>query len=180
MIDRDYSALQALIESELPPLAYMGLWEYGVTSVNADGSVNGEPTTDLVPLPSLNMVPARSLAIGGVGTPKVGTLFLVEFRNIDGRSYGFVSVDAVAQTATVDATDTVSVGPTAANPVALGPASAEVARAGDAAFVYWPVGLLNGTFAPTGGSPTPLVNFPCQVLTPAPCLICYGNDRVLS
>lgn len=112
--DRFLTAIRKLILQECPSLTYAGLWEYAVTSVNSDGSVNGTPTDAAIPLPALNSVPIGALAAGGVSAPTVGTAFLVEFANQHGAKYMLVSAAPVVETSTLDATATVNMGPTAA------------------------------------------------------------------
>ncbi len=119
--DRLLTAIRKIILQECPSLTYAGLWEYVVHSVNDDGSVNGTPTDMAIPLPGLNDVPIGALAAGGVARPTVGTTFLVEFANQHGAKYMLVSAAPVVETATLDATDTVNMGPTA--PVNLGSGS---------------------------------------------------------
>lgn len=178
--DRILDTVKALILDEMPGLTYMGLWEYSVTRVNGDGTIEGAPTDARIPLPPLGSVPIAALAAGGVSEPVPGALFLVEFHDIDGSRYGMISCSSVVKTATLDAVDGVSLAPSASSPLRLGPAEKAVARVGDQIQVFWPLGLLNGVFTPTGGSPVTLTDVPIQLLTPAPALITYGNDGVLS
>lgn len=117
--DRFLSAIRKLILQECPSLTYAGLWEYAVTSVNSDGSVNGTPTDSTIPLPGLNNVPLGGLAAGGTSVPTVGTNFLVEFGDQDGSKYIVTSVAPTVKDATIDAFVSVNMGPTA--PVNLGP-----------------------------------------------------------
>jgi hypothetical protein len=177
-VDRILEPLRALIYDEVPGLGLLGLWEYSVTGVNADGSVNGEPTTGIVPLPPLNSVPCGALVAGGVCAPTVGTRFLVEFRNVDGARYAFVSADTLARTVTLDAAETVNVGPSASNPVPLAGGTTKIARSGDQCTAFWPQSVtLTGTLIPPSGGSVPLVGN-AQILGSVPCLIVYGNEEV--
>jgi hypothetical protein len=116
---------------------------------------------------------------GGVSSPTVGTTFLVEFRNIDGARYAFVSVDALVKTATIDANTSVNIGPTVKNPIVLANGTKGAARSGDQCQVQWPPGLLNGAVL-VGSVSTPVVNEPIYFLTPVPALITYGNEDILA
>jgi hypothetical protein len=178
--DRIAATIRALILNEVPELVYAATYEYAVTAVRGDGSVDGTCTDPSAGVPDLNAVPMGALACGGVSTPTVGSLFLVDFLNADGTRYAVVSC-ALVKVATLDASSTVNVGPSASNPVKLGPSpAAKVARVGDQITVYWPPGLLNGTLTPPSLPPVPIVNLPMQILTPAPALITTGNEQVLS
>lgn len=177
-LDRIKEPLLAIIHDEMPGLGYLGLWEYAVTSVNADGSVNGE-TTGSIEVPALNSIPVGALVSGGVSSPVVGSTFLVEFRNIDGARYAFVSVDPIVQTSTLDASGAVNLGPTASAGVVLAGGTNGVARSGDQCQVQWPMGLLNGNVV-VGSTTTVVVNTPIYFLTPVPALITYGNEEILA
>lgn len=175
--DRIAATMRALILRELPELVFAATYEYAVTAVHADGSIDGTVTDAGTLMPDLNRVPFAALVCGGVSQPTVGTLFLVDFVNADGARYAVVSASPTVRTSTLDAEGTVNVGPSAGK-VNLGPApSQDLARVGDRLTVFWPVGLLNGTLA-TAPTPTPVVNVPIQMLTPAPALISYGNAEV--
>ena len=180
-IDRIREPLIALIHDEFPGLGYLGLWEYVISSVNADGSVNGQ-TTATVEVPPLNNVPIGALVAGGVSNPTVGTTFLVEFRNIDGARYAFVSVDALVKTATIDANTSVNIGPTAKNPIVLANGTKQKARSGDQLTCFWPLDMTItvGTLTLTAGGTLPLAGYGVQLLGTIPALIVYGNEDVLS
>ncbi len=179
--DRFLSAIRRVIAAEFPQLAYAGLWEYAVTSVNDDGTINGMPTDATITLPAMNRVPLRALACGGLSEPTVGSRFLVEFGNMDGTKYACVGVDPTVRVATIDATGTVSMGVQA--PCNLGPGEDEIARNGDSITVWFPQGTLAGDLTPEGGGPVikiPTANDPgpLQILNPAPGLIVGGTSRV--
>jgi hypothetical protein len=180
--DRIAATLRAIILAECPGLVYAATYEYAVTSVNDDGSINGTVTDPSIPVPDLNHVPMGALVCGGVSEPTVGTLFLVDFINEGGARYACLSAAPVPRTVTLDATNSVSIGPSASNPIELGPAPAKkLARVGDQLTVYWPEGLLTGSLVPIAGPPAvPIVDVPIQILTPAPALISYGSDKVLA
>ena len=164
--DRIAETIRLLILHEVPELVYAATYEYAVTEVRADGSVDGRCTDAGCMMPDLNAVPYGALVCGGVAEPAVGSLFLVDFVNADGARYVVVSASPLVHTATVDATERVDIAPSSR--VNLGPTpSADLARVGDRITAFWPVGLLNGTLA-TVPTPTPVVNTPIQMLTPAP------------
>jgi hypothetical protein len=176
--DRLGWAIRALILEQCPGLTFSATWEYAVTSTNADGTINGEPTDPSSPVPALNNVSWGTLAAGGVSQPAIGARFLVDFLDADGSRYAAVSVDPGVVTATIDAGESIAIGPSAATPILLGPVRAKsTARLGDSVQLYFPVGLLNGTLV-TGSGPVPVVAVPCSIITPVPGVVTSGNGQV--
>lgn len=177
VMDRILGALRKIIAQEHPNLVYAGAWEYVVTSVNGDGTVNGRPTSPLLPLPTLNGVPCGALASGGVCEPTVGATFVVRFANQDGSRFMFVSA-STARVATIDATERVEVGASAAEVIIAG-GSSGVSRTGDGLSVLMPPGTLDGELDPGGGGgKIPIHDLPMQILNPLPGLITGGTTRV--
>lgn len=174
--DRMLTAIRKLIAQEFPQINYVGIWEYAVTSVNQDGSVNGSPTNDMIPLPALNNVPMGSLAVGGTSVPTVGLRFLVEFLNEGGAKYLVISCDPTVRSSTIDATDTVTIDAPAVN---LGPSpSKDLARIGDSITVYMPMGLLNGLLDIGDGTKIAIKDLPMQIVNALPGLITGGTLEV--
>lgn len=180
--DRLLSSVRAMILAEFPGLTALGLWEYEVADVTDDGLISALPTSVDTPLPSLTNVSVRAMASGGVSNAAVGAKFLVEFRDYDNGSYAAISVEATVTKATLDASETVAIGPTASNPVELGPSpSKSVSRNGDGITVFMPMGFLNGVLVIAPGPPPvtiPLVNVPINIVTPAPGIVTGGTDKV--
>lgn len=181
-MDRFLSAIRSMIRAELPNLAYLGTWEYSVVGVNADGTVNATIVDPKAPFPSLNNIPVRSGPDGSTATPSMGRTCDVRFVNGDPSRPIIVGNQSVVKIATIDATDTVNVGPSVSNAVVLAGGDAPVARDGDAVAVYFgtPPAMLNvqGSFAV--GSPTQSGSFSGTITmaTPACGVITSGNPRV--
>lgn len=183
-LDRFLGAIRTLIRSELPNLAYLGTWAYTVVGVNGDGTVNAtiEDPTGKMPA-SLNNLSISAGADGSTGAPTLGNTCHVRFINGDPTRPTIVGNQALVRVATVDASDTVNVGPSA-DSVVLAGGNAPIARDGDAVAVYFGtpgVGIdIQGTFAI--GTPTTAGKF-TGTLTPAgpACgVIISGQPRVLA
>jgi hypothetical protein len=169
--DRIAAALRAVIRAEVPELTYGALWEYAVTSVNDDGTINGRATAP-IPLPDLNRVPLGALALGGSSTPAIGSSFLVEFVNQSGALGAVFSCAPKVDVSNVDATQTVNVG-ASADVVNLGPSpEKDTARVGDSVTCFFPLGVLTGTL---GGMP---FTGPLQITTPASGVVTSGRLEV--
>lgn len=138
--DRLLTPLRELIRAEVSRLSYLGTWEYTVTGVNGAGAgatVNATATSDRAPLPSLMNVPIRSGPEGGVGEPTGGQLCYVRFINADPSRPIVVGNQPVVKNVTIDATDTVAIGPSSKTVILAG-GEAPTARMGDACQVYFP------------------------------------------
>lgn len=182
ILDRLLTAIRQIIRQELPRLSYLGTWEYAVTGVNADHTVNCTSSDASAPLPNLNNVPIRSGPEGGTGTPTAGHFCYVRFVNSDPTRPVIVGNAALVKTATLDATDTVAVGSSVSNAVILAGGNAPVARSGDAVTVYFgasPLAII-GTLTP----PLPTVpgTFVGTLLIPTPAtgVITTGQPKVLA
>lgn len=158
--------LRKIIREEVAKLSYLGTWEYTTVAVNGDGTVNASTTDGNAPLPSLNNLSIQADAAGSLGTPTPGNKCYVRFINGDPSRPIVVGNAPLCQTATVDATDTVEIGPSVSNAVELGGGNAPVAREGDSVTVYFPivptpvVGMViaePGTFSGTITFPLPAV-----------------------
>lgn len=178
--DRLLASLRALIRAEFPTATFLGgLYEFVVTATDGT-TLDGTPTDPSLPLPPLNKIPIGSLAEGGVSKPAIGTMCLVEFVNGDPSRPVVSHIDPMVQTATLDAGQVVNIGPTAVNPVRIGPGPYQsAARVGDSIQIFFPIGLFTGTVT-SGGIVTPLTSVPCQIVTPAPAIVVSGNNEVLA
>ncbi len=182
-LDRYLEPIRAIIRAELPNLAYLGTWEYEIVGVNADGTVNAAATPG-APVPNLNNIGIRSGPDGSTATPTVGNKCDVRFINGDPTRPAIVGNRAIVKSVTVDATDTVNVGPSVSNAVILAAGIAPIARMGDAVAVYFgtpPVGLhIQGTF--TVGSPTQPGSFDGTITMAGPAcgVITTGSPDVLA
>lgn len=180
-LDRFMGAIRAIIRSELPRLKYLGTWEYSTIGVNADNTVNATPTDSDAGMPTLNSLAIVSGPEGGTGTPSVGNRCYVRFINGDPTRPVVVGNQAVVRTATIDATETVNIGPSATTVVLAG-GDAPIARDGDAVSVFLPTGPLTitGSFLP-GIPPLPGTFAGTITFTgPAAGIITTGQPRVLA
>jgi hypothetical protein len=124
-------------------------------------------------------VPLRAGPEGGVSTPTTGNLCYVRFVNGDPARPIVVGNQPIVQTATLDATDTVNVGPSVSNAVVLAAGVSPVARMGDAVTVYFPPGGIIATglitqLPPASGSFTGALT----VVTPATGIVTTGQPKV--
>jgi hypothetical protein len=137
--DRLLTAIRAIIRSEMPTVTYCGTYEYQANGVNSDGSINCTPIDPTVPLPGINNVPLRTSTTGGTSKPTVGNKVLIRFVNCDPTRPICVGCDALVNTVTIDATQTVTIGPSVGQAVMIGPgASQPAARMNDTGVVYFP------------------------------------------
>ena len=181
VLDRILAALRKLIVQECPQITYEGIWEYSVTSVNGDDTVNGTPTDSTIPLPSLNNVPVGGLALGGTSTPSIGSAFLVEFLNADGSKYVIVSAAPAVSVANVDATDIVEIGTSDTKQVLLGPGLAPVSRLSAGISLWMQGGKLNGLYTPAHppGPDITIVDRTLNVMNGIPGIVTSGSEKVL-
>jgi hypothetical protein len=180
--DRLLTAIRDLIRSEVPTATFLGLYEYTVTG-STPTTIDCQPTDPTIPLPSLNGIPIGSLSDGGVGQPTTGNRCLIEFLNGDPTRPVVLFNDPPVQTATIDATQEVIIGPSAANPVLIGPgASLQAARVGDQSTCFFPPGVWGpGSILQPPGSvpPISLAGSPAVINTSVSGVITTGNDAVL-
>lgn len=177
--DRIMGSLRKIIAAEMPNLAYGAIWEYSITSVNGDGTVNGRPTDSAIQLPPLSNVPFTPRASGGTSKPTVGNSFLVEFLNFSGTKYGIVSANPLVQESNMDAKKTVFMGLSSSEPVEIGPdPSNELARNGDSITIWFPRGVIDGDVTLPNGSKVHFGPTEIHLLNPCPGLISGGTSRV--
>jgi hypothetical protein len=130
LADRLLTAIRAMIRAELPTLTFLGTYEYTITAVNGDGTLDCTPTDPTIPLPAGNGWPMRSCVCGSTATPTVGNRCLVTFANGDPSRPIVVGNDPIVQVAVVDASEEVDIGNTpplvkigsSATSVEIGPA----------------------------------------------------------
>jgi hypothetical protein len=172
-IDRLLAALREIIREEFPALTFLGVYEY-VVQHSSGSTADLAPTSTTIGLPDLPAVRLDPSILGEVVSgAKVGSVALVEFVNGDPTRPAVVSLSLPSSTATIDATGTLQLGPSARS-VELAGGGAPVARQGDAVTVYLPVtvactGTINGTIAFVG-----TLTFP----GPAVGIVAGGNPKV--
>ena len=106
--DRLLNAFRKLLRAEDPNRTYRGISEYlvgNVTSTSADAT----PTDTSLSLPAILRIPLRSGLVGETAKLTVGKTCLVSFINGDPTRPFIFSAD-VPQTATMDATQQITVG----------------------------------------------------------------------
>ncbi len=174
------SAIRAVIRQELPRLANLGTWEYTVVGVNQDGTVNAAATDPGGPMPNLNNVAIQSGPEGGTAAPTAGNLCYVRFVNGDPTRPVVVGNQSRVRTATLDASETVNVGPNASNGVILAGGSAPIARDGDAVTVYFSASplVVSGTFAASPPTIPGTFTGTLTITAPATGVITTGQPRV--
>lgn len=133
--DRLLSALRALIRGEFPSLTFMGVYSYTVQSV-ASATVSVAPTDTTLGLPTIPSLPLSSSILGEqVSGAAIGAVALVQFVNGSPSRPEVISLSLPSTQATVDATGTLALGPTAQQ-VQLAGGTAPAARQTDAVVVY--------------------------------------------
>jgi hypothetical protein len=153
MIDRLLDALRALVREQLPRLTYLGVYEYTVQRAT-ETTVDASPASTLS-LPALTSVSLSPGILAQLVTPAAtGARCRIRFVNGDPMRPICVGVDAAPVDATVDATGTLALGPSAAA-VTLAGGSAPIARDGHAVTILLPPGALVGVLTPPGGAPAP-------------------------
>ena len=157
-LDRLMTAIRLLIRAEVPQNTYFGVYEYSIQNVTGQ-TVDAAPTDTTISLPTINNLPifpsVLAEQVSGIST---GSLCLVRFVNADPSRPEVCSITNISTNATVDATDTVTLGSSNTTVVALGGGSAPVARQGEQVSVVVPLptpppmisGLLNGAIPFTG------------------------------
>lgn len=175
--DRLLTAIRAIVRAEFPAFTFAGTYEYTVSGVNGDGSINGVPTDPSITLPALNNIPLRPSTVGGTAKPTTGNKCLVRFVNQDPTRPIVVGNDALVNTVTIDASQTVNIGPSVSQAVVLAGGTAPAARLSDAVVVFFgssPItiaGLVTG--APPGALTGTLI-----ITAPATGVITTGNPKV--
>lgn len=183
-LDRFMGAIRKLIREELPRLSYLGTWEYAVSGINDDGTVNAVVTDASTPVPaSLNNLPIYSGPEGATATPTTGNLCYVRFINGDPTRPVVIGNQSLVKVLNVDATDTVNIGASVQNAVILAGGDAPVARDGDAVAVYFPAGSItvSGTFIVSTDPPAPgSFSGTLTLAGPATGVITTGQPKVLA
>ena len=83
-VDRIIASLKAIIRGELPRLTFLGVYEYAVQRVAANGStLDASPTNTTLGLPGLQGVTLRNGVAGTVCRPAAGSLVAIGFLNGD-------------------------------------------------------------------------------------------------
>jgi hypothetical protein len=157
-LDRLLTAIRLIIRNEVPQNTYFGVYEYTIQNVTGQ-TVDVRPTDTTLSLPSMNNLPIfpSVMAEAVTGLP-VGSICLVRFVNADPSRPEVCSITSLSQTATIDATDTLTFGSTSTTVVAIGGGSAPVARQGEQVATVVPLpappptisGIINGTIPFTG------------------------------
>jgi hypothetical protein len=181
LLDRLLTGIRAILRAEMPTLTFLGLYEYTVTA-STPTTVDCQPTDPTIPIPVLNGIPIGSLSDGGVGQPTTGNRCLIEFVNGDPTRPVVLFNDPQVRTATIDATQTIYIGPSASNPVLIGPgASLKAARVGDQCTCFFPMGVWGpgSLLTPLSGPPISLAGTPAQINTSVSGVITTGNDFIL-
>lgn len=178
MSDRLLGAVRALVRAELSRLSYLGTYAYTVQRAAA-GTVDAAPASAL-PLPPLVGVPLASSLLGQRVTPAAaGAPCRIRFVNGDPSRPVCVGIGAVPVRASVDATDTLRLGPSA-SAVALAGGSAALARVGDSCtFFLPPTAIATGTVTPPTGPTFPLTGT-LAILNGMSGLVAAGSRTVRS
>ena len=183
--DRLADAVREILRAEFPALTYGGLYEYACTgTLPGPGGVvlvDGRPTDSTIGLPPLSRVPCSGALHGASGTPGPGDLLAIEFVDGNPNAPECIGVLGTPDTVTMDATGTLSLGPS--GDVALGLAQAVVARLYDSCAVYLnptnailTIGTVNGTHNVDAA----ILPISGGVATPCPGLITSGSSRVFA
>jgi hypothetical protein len=176
--DRVLGPLRAIVREEVAAFLFLASWEYTVDGVNGDGTVNCSISGAPAPLPtSLNNVPVSPGPEGATSTPTVGNVCTIRFVNGNPARYRVVGNAPLVKSVTIDATDTVNIGPSVSNAVVLAGGTAPMARMGDAGQVYFPTipMVCVGTTAAPPGAFSGTVTF----VQPGTMTIITGNPKIL-
>lgn len=150
-LDRLIASIRAVIRAEVPALTFAGLYSYTVQTASG-ATVEAAPTDTTLGLPSISGLALSPSILGEtMASAAIGAVALVQFVNGDPARPVVVSLSLPSTNATIDATGTLALGPSAAL-VTLAGGTAPVARQGDAVTVYLDPGpaSVNGT---VGGAP---------------------------
>ena len=129
--DRLLTSLRLILRAEIPELNFLGTYEYSVQS-SSGTTVDASPVDTTIPLPSITNMPVFPSVLGeSITGIQTGQLCLVQFVNGDPTRPEVIGLSEINQTATVDATGTLTVGSAQTVSVALAAGTAPVARQGD-------------------------------------------------
>lgn len=179
-LDRLLTAIRALIRAEFPQYTYAGLYSYTIQSINSGtGAIDCMPVDTTVPLPGLSNISLSPSLLGDLCLATAGSVCLVEFVNADPSRPVVVSIGATNFTGTVDASQSMAVGPSAST-VNLGAAAMPIARVGDTVSVYFPMGTsitIVGTVLTPPGAVMATLQFVTDPITntPLPCAGIIGS-----
>jgi hypothetical protein len=176
-LDRLMSAIRALIREEYPQYTYTGLYGYTIQSINSStGTIDAQPTDTTIPLPGLSNIPLSPSLIGDMCLATSGSTCLVEFVNADPTRPVVVSIGATIFTGTIDASQAMTIGPSAST-VNLGAAAMPISRISDTANVYFPMGttitIVGVALPPTPGAVSASLQFITDPISNTP-LACAG------
>lgn len=139
------------MRGELERLTFLGVYEYTVQRAAA-GTVDAVPSSSL-PLPPVTGAPLVSSLLGQAVTPAAtGATCRIRFVNGDPSRPVCTGLGAPSADATIDASGTLSLGPSAQR-VTLAGGSLPLSRDGDAATIFLPPGTLIGIVTPPGSPP---------------------------
>ena len=183
--DRILDPLRAIVREEVAAFLFLASWEYTVDGVNGDGTINCSISGAPASLPtSLNNVPVSPGPEGAVSTPTVGNVCTIRFVNGNPARYRVVGNAPLVKSVTIDATDTVNIGPSVSNAVVLAGGNAPSAGMGDAAQVYFPTApmVLTVGIRTAPGASVPLGTFTATITIVGPGVgsIITGNPKVLT
>lgn len=174
--DRLLASLRLLIRAEVPTLTYFGTYEYSVQS-STGSTIDCSPVDTTSGLPSFSNLPVRPSVLGEtVAGIQPGQLCLVQFVNADPSRPVVTRLDAISETLTIDASDSMSIGSPETTTVQLAGGDAPVARIGDMITVFLPLTpvAVSGVLQPGGLNFSGLVTF----VSPATGMIVAGSTRV--
>jgi hypothetical protein len=174
--DRLLAAVRAIIRAEVPTFTYAGTYEYSVQG-SSGTTVDLSPVDTSISLPSMTGLPVKpSILAEVVGGIQAGQLALVQFVNADPTRPVVVSLEMPSQTATLDATQTTTLGSNSTVSVALAAGTAPIARQGDmiTVFLLPSPSMVSGVLAPLGLNFVGVVTF----VSPATGMITGGNPKV--
>lgn len=132
--DRLLASFRALVRAEFPQLTYVGVYEYTITG-SASSSIECRPTDTTIPLPALSKVTLLPSVLGESVAPPSSGSCLIAFVNADPTRPVCISITSPSKTATVDATQSMSIGPSASS-VSIAGGAIPAARAGDMAGIF--------------------------------------------
>ncbi len=124
MLDRLITNIRAIIRSEFPNYAFLGVYEYAIQF--AGDTVNADPVDTTIGLPSIADMRMAAGLIGGTVKPTVGKICYVVFLNGDRTKPRVIGAEGDADEITVNATTSIK----------FGAGSLPVARGTDMAGIY--------------------------------------------
>jgi len=178
--DRIMRALREIIWAETANIRFFGRYEYSVHA--SSGTLPGPVTIDATPtdptikLPPVTKCPVYPGLLGeGVDTVPQGTLVRVMFVNGVRSRPEIVGIGSVSADATVDATGTLKLGPSAGT-VSVAGGGPAAARQADSVLVYFPPLMQLSGVVGTGPSALPFVGI-LSVPTPGIGSIQTGSAK---